>query len=225
MTSPDLIPAFIALNLHAEPAAGDRSSLLELLHHELHGIGRNGESDADEASRGREDRGIDPDHLALHVEGRTAGITFIDRRIDLDEIVERSRADVAPAGRNDAGSHRAAESEGIADREHPITDPRLGARELDVGEIIAAVDLDQRHVGLRIGADHLGRIGLAVVGRDLEVAAVFDHVIVGHGVTVGRDEKARAQRGSESVLLRVLIRISEELVERRAGRKRKLLLG
>ena len=30
-------------------------------------------------------------------------------------------------------------------------------------EVVAAVDLDQRDVGPRIGADHLGAVGLAVV--------------------------------------------------------------
>ena len=39
--------------------------------------------------------------------------------------------------------------------------------EIDEGEIVLAVDLDQREIGLLVGADHLRRVGLAVIGRDL----------------------------------------------------------
>ena len=63
---------------------------------------------------------------------------------------------------------------------------------LDEGEVVAAVDLDQREIGARIGADDLGGVGLAVVGRDLDAVGLLDDVVVGDGVAVGRDEEARA---------------------------------
>ena len=64
--------------------------------------------------------------------------------------------------------------------------------ELDVREVVAAFDLDQREIGARIGADHLGGVGLAVVGRDFDALGLVDDVIVGHGIAVSRDEEARA---------------------------------
>ena len=116
---------------------------------------------------GEIDRGVDADHIAVDVERRAAGIAFVDRRVDLDVVVIGAGADVAAARRDDAGRHRAAEAERIADRDHPVADPRLVIGELDVGKVVLAVDLDQREIGLRIGADHLGRVDRAIVGRDL----------------------------------------------------------
>ena len=43
--------------------------------------------------------------------------------VGLDEIVIGAGIDVALAGRDDAGRHRAAEPERVADRDHPIADP------------------------------------------------------------------------------------------------------
>ena len=79
---------------------------------------------------GEIDRGVDADHVAVDVEGRTAGIALVHRRVDLDEVVIGAGADVAAARRNDAGRDGAAEAERIADREHPVADARrlLGER-------------------------------------------------------------------------------------------------
>src|SRR5438477_93052 len=77
------------------------------------------DSHTDRPARRREDRGIDPDHLAFDVECRPAGIADIDRRVDLNEVVIGAFADIAPARRHDARGHRAAQSERIAHRQHP----------------------------------------------------------------------------------------------------------
>src|SRR5262249_33434601 len=45
--------------------------------------------------------------------------------------------------------------------------------------------------------DHLGAVGLVVVGLDLHALAALDHVVVGHGVAVGGDEEAGALRHAE----------------------------
>src|SRR5438552_9051178 len=63
---------------------------------------------------------------------------------------------------------------------------------LGEGEVGAAGDLDQREIRARIGADYLGGIDLAIVGRDLDLVGAVDHVVVGHGKAVRRDEKAGA---------------------------------
>ena len=105
--------------------------------------------------------------------------------------------------------------------------------ELHEREVAAAVDLDQREVGARIGADHLGGVGLAVVGRDLDGLGLVDHVVVGHGIAVGRDEEAGALRRSPKLRLRGCVRwpsrmpavghaeAAEEALHRRAGRERR----
>ena len=80
--------------------------------------------DADAAAIGRVDRRVDADHLARQVEGRPAGIAAVDRRVDLQEVVIGTGADVAAARRDDARRHGAAEAEGIADGDDPIADAR-----------------------------------------------------------------------------------------------------
>src|SRR5262249_59663586 len=111
----------------------------------------NVEGKADRSARRREDRGIDPDPVAVHVEGGAAGFALGDRRVDLQEVVVGAGADVAAASGHNAGGYGAAEAERIADCEHPIADARSLVRELDVGKVIAALDLDQSKVGARIG--------------------------------------------------------------------------
>ena len=91
------------LDLHAEPAAADLAVLFELRDDGLGDIRRHRETDPDAAAVGRIDRGVDADHLAVEVEGRPAGIAAVDRRVDLQEIVELAGVDVAAARRNDAG--------------------------------------------------------------------------------------------------------------------------
>src|SRR5262249_5673574 len=90
------------LNLPAEPAAADHALVLELGDDRLHRLGRNIKGDADRSARRREDRGVDPDDVAVHVEGRAAGIAFVDRRVNLDEVVVRAGANVTAASRDDA---------------------------------------------------------------------------------------------------------------------------
>ena len=62
------------------------------------------------------------------VEGRAARIAAVDRRVDLQEVVVRSGADVAAARRDDAGGDGAAEAERIADGDHPVADARRRRR-------------------------------------------------------------------------------------------------
>ena len=207
---------------------------LELSDDQLRGIGRNIEADADRTAGRRIDRGIDADHIAVDVERRSAGIALVDGRIDLDVIVIRSGADITAAGRNDARRYGAAETERIADGNHPVADLRLLAGEIDEGEVLLALDLDHREIGLRIGADNLRRINRAVVGGNLDRLGVIDHVVVGHRIAVRRDEEAGAFAGDRPVALtlamtaalmsELIAELLKEFIERRTRLHRNLLL-
>src|SRR6185312_9566315 len=127
------------LNLNADPAAADAALVLELRDHALDGRRRNREGDADAAAGRRINRGVDADHFAIRIERRATGVALVHRRVDLEEIVIWTIADVAATGRNDAGRDGAAETKGIADREHPVTDPRLALGELGEREVRTAL--------------------------------------------------------------------------------------
>src|SRR5438552_1830171 len=112
------------LDLHADPAARDAAFIAQLRDYTLHRVGRNCECDPDRTARRREDRGVDPNHVAVDVESRTAGIAFVHRCVDLNEIVVGTGADVAAARRDDTGGHGTAQPEGIADGKNPVTHSR-----------------------------------------------------------------------------------------------------
>src|SRR5262245_28777470 len=134
----------------AEPTAIDGAMLLQLTDHLLDESRRHREGDPDAAARRREDRGVHTDDLAIKIEGRTARIAAVHRCIDL-QVVIRTRANVPVVGRDDSASHRAAETEGIADREHPVANAGVLVGELHVGELLGSLDLEERHVGASIG--------------------------------------------------------------------------
>src|SRR5260370_42094912 len=110
------------LNLDAIPPPRHQAAFLELLHDALDDVAGHSKADANAAARGRKDRGVDAHHLAVDIEGRTPGIAVIDRSIDLQEVVIRTRADVASPRRGDARRDGPAETAGTADRAHPIPD-------------------------------------------------------------------------------------------------------
>ena len=183
------------LNLHAEPAAADGPLVFELRDHRAHRCRRDRERNADRAAGRREDHHIDPDHLAVEVEGRAARVAFVDGCIDLQKALRTDASDSALARRDDASGYGAAEPEGIADRQHPVADARHVFGEPHKGEVAAALHFQQREVADRVPAHHLGAIGLLVVGLDLRCLAALDHVIVRDGVAVRRDEETRSLGG------------------------------
>src|SRR5204862_3340982 len=98
------------LNLDADPPTGHSTLVPELRHDRAHGARRDGERNADRAARGGEYRGVDADDVAVHVKGRPAGVAFVHRRVDLDEIVVGTRADVTPARGYNAGRNGTAKA-------------------------------------------------------------------------------------------------------------------
>ena len=101
-----------------------------------------------------------------------------------------------PFGADDAGGDGIVEAERRADRQHPFADPELvRIAELDRRQA-GGLDLEQRHVGAPVGADH-PRLEFALVGephRDL--VGRLDHVRIGEDVAVGADDEPRAERAA-----------------------------
>src|ERR1700710_2692350 len=97
-----------------QPATVDMPALFQLRHDPFGQLARDSEADADRAAGRGNDGGGHADDLTRHVEGGSAGVAGIDRRIELQEVVERPAHDVAPTGGDYAGGDGAAEAEGIA---------------------------------------------------------------------------------------------------------------
>src|SRR5208337_4969664 len=178
--------------LHAKPAARDLALGLELRNDALHRFGWDGKGNAGRAARRREDRGIHADDLARLIECRTAGVAFIHRGVDLDEIVVGAHADIAAASRDDTGRDRTAKAERVADGDHPIAGLHLGMSERHEREWLRSFDLNEREIGAGVGTYDLGWQNVARLGDDLDLDRALNDVIVGNDVAVGGDEKARA---------------------------------
>ena len=179
------------LDNDAEPAAIDAAMLLQLADYLLDQSRRHGKCDADTAAGGREDRGVHADDLAIQIEGRTTGVAAVHRCIDL-QVVIGARTNVAVMGRDDSASHRPAEAKRIADCEHPVTDAGILLGKLHIGELLRSLDLEERHIGARIGPDQGRGKFIAVLERHRNVLGVLNHVVVGDEVSVRRNEEARA---------------------------------
>src|SRR5581483_11136026 len=72
-----------------------------------------------------------------------------------------------------------------------------------------------------IGADHLGGVDLAVVGRDLDRLCMVDHVVIGDGIAVSGNEEPGADTGDHLMALHVALRavlakLPEEFLKGRA---------
>ena len=92
---------------------------------------------------------LTPIDLAVEVEQRAAGIAAINGGVGLDVIVVRAGIDVAVARRDDAGGHRAAEAERIADGDDPFAEPQLvGIAELHRLERFVGMHAKQREIAL-----------------------------------------------------------------------------
>src|ERR1700748_3503138 len=115
------------LQLGAEPRPLHRlAAHLGRSHDHAHHVGQNGKADALRNAGARIARGVDAGEPPGHVDQRAAGIAGVDRGIGLDEELVVGDADLrARQGRDDAVRHRLADAEGIADRDHDVTDHQL----------------------------------------------------------------------------------------------------
>src|SRR4051794_6935023 len=86
---------------HPEERADDRLAALEPRDDLAHGVGRDGEADADVAAARAAglDLRVDPDHAPVRVEQGAARVARVDRCVGLDDLVDVEavgRGDVAP---------------------------------------------------------------------------------------------------------------------------------
>jgi hypothetical protein len=112
------------------------------------------------------------------------GIAFVDRRVDLQEIVVRPLANVAALAGNDAGGDSVAQAERIADGDDPIADPRRILGKGHKGIVALLCDLQQGEIGFGIRADDLCVQDSAVAQRHGDGRGVLDDVIVGDHVSL-----------------------------------------
>src|SRR3989440_1331081 len=154
------------------------------------------------------DRKVHADDLAAGVQQRTTAVARVDlsvrlngvedvfhlarRRVrDRDEAVERA---------DDALGNAVLLAQGAPDRDGELANlERVRVAPAQRRQVLR-VDLDDRDVVLRAGADDAGiELLRPITQDDLELPGVFDDVVVSHDVAIGADDKA----GADSMLLRL----------------------
>src|SRR5436305_2145843 len=136
-----------------------------------------------------------PDHFTFEVGQRAAGIAAIDGGVGLDVVVIRTRGDIAVAGRDDAGRHRTAEAERVADRDYPFAQTQLvRIAELHRHQRLGRLEFQNCEVGPLVDADQFGLELAAVIHDDADLVGVRYDVIVGDHNTRGVDNKTGTER-------------------------------
>ena len=193
--------------------APDHPAVFDQVRHHLAGDGRGrGEADALPAAGGGKDRRVDANQVTARIDQRATGVTAVNGGVGLNEVFERSDAQMTAAGGTDnAHGHGLAHAQRIADGQHHIADGDLiRTVQLDFRQILQG-DLQQRQVGLRIRADHPGGSIPAVAQRHQDLVGVPDHVITGEDIAVVGDDHTGTQAGQGALPARLF----HEAVEQR----------
>ena len=103
---------------------------------------------------------------------------------------------LAAQGADDAAGHGVVQAQGVADGEHALADLELvGVPQRHGLEGPVGLDLDQRDVGARVGADDPRVVLALVVEPDLDLGGAGDDVVVGQHVAVRVDDESGAEGG------------------------------
>ena len=182
--------------LHANPAARHLAVFHDTVEHQPGGGDRDGKANAHVAARARVDGCVDAQQVAMDIHQCASRVAGVDGCVGLDEILEGVDAQLAaPQCADDAAGYGLAHAKRVANGQHLIAHRKLvRVAQHDHGQFVE-FDLEDRKVGVRVGADHGGAGTPAVGERDLNFVGAFDHMVVGEDVAIGADDHAAAQPG------------------------------
>src|SRR5437667_6921710 len=165
------------LDRYAEPSARHAALVAELRVDLPCHVGGNRKADARASG---DDCRVDPDHLALHVHERSAGVARIDRGVRLKEVVERALVELSRLGADDAGRDRSLKAERGPDREDPVSDltPVRVTQARVLEGPLPVVELEHGEVGLLVHPDDLGLVLSAIERHHFDLRGLLDHVRV-----------------------------------------------
>ncbi|MDR7513125.1 MAG: hypothetical protein QN147_14035, partial [Armatimonadota bacterium] len=172
------------------PSAGRTTRPADELVHDGAGVvHRDREADA---LRVTDDRRVDADQPPARVEQRAAAVAGVDRSVGLDQVFDHEVGpglDAAVQRADDADRDRAAQAEGVADRDgHLAHLQRRRVAQLHRGQWRRAVHLHHGEVGEPVRAEHATAQGLAGEQGDGDLLRALDDVVVGQDQPVGPDD-------------------------------------
>ena len=122
---------------------------------------------------------IGPDDFAARVDERSPAVPEVDRGVCLDIAIERTVEQLPPDEAHDAGRDRVLVGQRIADGDDPLADTeRIGIAQGRIRQRAQRRDLDERDVGVGIGAELLRLEGLAIGESHGDAVRAVDHMVV-----------------------------------------------
>src|SRR3954468_17143352 len=170
--------------MHSEESAHHAALFDQAIHHAPNQVARNRKTDSLVTAAAAQDRCVDPNQSPFCVHQCATGITGINRRIRLDEILI-IEAHVSTAHRaHHAHRDGLADAERISNRQHQVAHlDVIAVRELHDWQVLR-VNLQHRYVCLWIFAHNFGYELPSVTERDFDFVRVIYDVIVRQNVSV-----------------------------------------
>ena len=134
----------------------------------------------------RQDHGrVDADDVAAGIDERTTRVARVQGRVGLEHVVNepaRPGAERSAQGTDNTGGHRALEAVRMANRQRELSDAHLLRVAQRGRDEITRVHADHGEVGLRIVADPVRPVLVAVGQGHVELVGPVHHVAVGQDV-------------------------------------------
>ena len=180
----------------------------------------NREARAGKGAAVRDDEGVYADQFAMRVHQRSAGVSGIDGGVGLNvaaRLARVIRVGIRPVNRADdaTGDRELEVAEWAAKSQHSLS--RLQFRRVSPrdGGKVGRVHFEHGNVGQFVDADYLRVQSAAIVQRHPDLCGAIHHVIVGHNVSVRRDDDAASHAVFDLRLEGLLKHGPEELLQAR----------
>ena len=198
----------------ADPPADDAAMRDDVAQHAAHHVHGDGEADSLDAQALGDNRGVDADERAARVDERAARVAEVDRRVGLDEVLQRRDAELLAAREaDDPMRHGLRQPDRVADGEHDVPDFELVRAPEGRHRQTCQIDLEDRQIRVGVAADN-ARVGDPPVGQlHLDRAGIHDHVMVGDDVAALVDDDSRAEAAFDALPVTGQI-VSEQLAQR-----------
>ena len=126
-------------------------------------IDRDGKSNPLASATSRQNRSIDSDQLSLGIDQGAAGVSRINGRIGLDEVLIVLDAQMRAAfGADDSHGHRLADAERISNGKHKVAHLHFGGISQRNGWKIVRVNFEYGDIGLGVCTDDV-RLEFALI--------------------------------------------------------------
>ena len=142
---------------------------------------------------------VDAYNLSIFIDQGAAGVTGVDGCIHLDiaGAVRRTGIDIPVQARNHTAGCGTCQNgtARVADGDDPVTPLQfVRVAELRIGQV-AGFDLQHCQVGIRIRADQLCRIGIAVFQDYCDASRILNHMGIGDDITISCHDNAGTGAG------------------------------